>query len=156
MAGKQIEDFAEKGNVSGDDIVLIEDTTTKKCFCVKLKNIIPYRSISEDKLAVDAVTNRTIMNNAVDTQNIRNRAVTQAKIKEKSIVAGHIQDGNITADKIANGAIQPIHLSTWIPRTYRGVSAPNGGKPGDIWINIEENMVYINTGGHWCRLVFDA
>ncbi len=156
MAGKEIKDFAEKESVARNDMILIQDYNTKECFFVKMENIIPYRSISEDKLAVDAVTNRTIMNNAVDTQNIRNRAVTQAKIKEKSIVAGHIQDGNITTDKIANGAIFPIHLSTWIPRTYRGVSAPNGGKPGDIWINIEENMVYINTGGHWCRLVFDA
>ncbi|MCB9101771.1 MAG: hypothetical protein H6632_19710 [Anaerolineales bacterium] len=61
---------------------------------IEQAGIIPEESVTEPKLANDAVSNRTIQNNAV----------TGSKIKERSINTRELADGAITWEKLAVSA----------------------------------------------------
>ena len=73
---------------------------------------IDANAITNNEIADDAVTERTLIQNAVTTDKIAPDAVTEAKIASGSITTGKLNDGAVTSEKIFTNAVTETEIAS--------------------------------------------
>jgi outer membrane lipoprotein-sorting protein len=117
-------------------------TNTKLAFEAVATNNIANGSVSSGKLAVGAVTTTSIADSAVTTTKIGAGAVKTASIADSSVTTAKIVAGAVTTSSIANGAVTTANIADGAVTTAKIASS------GVTTANIADNAITVNKIGN--------